>query len=97
MAALTPAQGAILEIGSFKGKSTVMLATIAAHYDLDSVVAIDPHKGMGYVGTHVPDQDPTFNDFLASLKSAGVEQNVEAHRAFSRDVAAEWTLPIRLF
>jgi len=52
---------------------------------------------MGYVGTHVPDQDPTFNDFLASLKSAGVEQNVEAHRAFSRDVAAEWTLPIRLF
>jgi len=96
LAACTPAQGAIVEIGSFKGKSTVMLASVAARYGLGHVVAIDPHAGLSYLGTHVPDQDPTFAEFLASLKSAGLEQNVEVRRAFSRDVAAQWNRPIRL-
>lgn len=32
LAAATPGKGVILEIGSFKGKSTVMLASVAAHY-----------------------------------------------------------------
>src|SRR2546421_12065082 len=39
-----PAEGAIVEIGSFKGKSTVMLASVAVHYGLGPVVAIDPHN-----------------------------------------------------
>ena len=42
-AAATPASGAILEIGSFKGKSTVGLAAIARRYQLDPVVTVDPH------------------------------------------------------
>jgi predicted O-methyltransferase YrrM len=97
LAACTPAQGAIVEIGSFKGKSTVMLASVAARYGLGQVVAIDPHAGLSYLGPVPPGyEDPTFNEFLASLKSGGVEQNVEVRRAFSRDVAAEWNRPIRL-
>ena len=44
LAACAPAEGAIVEIGSFKGKSTVMLASVAAHYGLGPVVAIDPHN-----------------------------------------------------
>ena len=77
LAACTPAQGAIVEIGNFKGKSTVMLSAINAKYGQGRVVAIDPHAGLGYLGPHAPQQDPTFEEFLASLKSAGVEQNVE--------------------
>jgi hypothetical protein len=96
LAACTPAQGAIVEIGSFKGKSTVMLASVAGRYGRGPVVAIDPHAGLSYLGTHVPDQDPTFNEFLASIKSAGVEENVEVRRAFSRDAASGWNRPIRL-
>src|SRR5207247_307404 len=42
-AACVPAQGVILEIGSFKGKSTVGLASVAARYRLGKVVAVDPH------------------------------------------------------
>jgi len=46
LAACVPAEGAIVEIGSYKGKSTVMLASVAAHYGRGPVVAIDPHTGL---------------------------------------------------
>ena len=50
LAACTPASGAIVEIGSFKGKSTVVLGTMAGKYGLGPVVAIDPHQGLSYSG-----------------------------------------------
>ncbi len=96
LAACTPASGAIVEIGSFKGKSTVMLATMARKYGLDPVVAIDPHQGLSYLGPDVPHQSPTFDEFLSSVKSAGLESHVEVQRAYSRDVAKNWARPIRL-
>jgi hypothetical protein len=46
LAACAPAEGAIVEIGSFKGKSTVMLASVAAHYGLGPVVARPPQRTM---------------------------------------------------
>lgn len=74
-----------------------MLASVAARYGLGRVVAVDPHAGLSYLGPVPPGyEDPTFNEFLASLKCGGVEQNVEVRRAFSRDVAAGWIRPIRL-
>ena len=94
LAACTPASGAIVEIGSFKGKSTVALATIAEKYALGQVVAIDPH--VGDLGVHAHKHDDTFEEFRASLKNAGVENQVEVHREFSRDAARGWNRPIRL-
>jgi MMP 1-O-methyltransferase len=96
LAACTPATGVIVEIGSFKGKSTVMLATIAAKYGLGPVVAIDPHQGLSYLGPDAPQQSPTFDEFSDAVKSAGLENHVETRRAYSRDVAKDWTRPIRL-
>src|SRR5271168_2479347 len=43
LAAGAAGHGLIVEIGSFKGKSTIGLATVAAHYGLGPVVSIDPH------------------------------------------------------
>jgi hypothetical protein len=97
LAACTPAQGLIVEIGSFKGKSTVMLATVASHYQQGPVVAIDPHGGLSYLGPDARDHlDPTFTEFLSVIKSAGVEQHVEVRRNVSREVAKDWNRPIRL-
>ena len=96
LAGCTPARGVIVEIGSFKGKSTVMLATVAAHYGLGPVVAIDPHEGFAYLGPNVPQEPPTFDTFLGSIKSAGIEHNVEVQRAYSRDAARNWNRPIRV-
>ena len=96
LAACTPANGAIVEIGSFKGKSTVVLATMAAKYGNSPVVAIDPHQGLSYLGPDAPQQSATFDEFLSSVKTAGLEAHVEVRRAYSRDIAKDWNRPIRL-
>jgi len=96
LAACTPAKGVMVEIGSFKGKSTVMLATMAKKYGLGPVVAIDPHEGFSYLGPGAPQQSPTFDEFLSSIQSAGIESQVEVRRAHSREVAQNWDRPIRL-
>lgn len=96
MAACTPGDGAIVEIGSFKGKSTVALATVAAHYGLEPVVSIDPHTSPSETCPDLEGQATSFDEFLQSLKKAGVEQQVEVHKAYSQEVAKSWTRPIRL-
>jgi hypothetical protein len=67
--------GAVVEIGSFRGRSTVVLAREAGH-----VVAIDPHAG-GDRGPQeiAPDAargDADFAAFTANLAAAGVVERV---------------------
>jgi len=96
LAACAPAQGSIVEIGSFKGKSTVMLASMAQHYGLGQVVAIDPHRNTARTDPVLENGESTFEVFLTSLRSAEVESSVEVRRARSREVAEGWNRPIRL-
>ncbi len=96
-AACTPAEGAIVEIGSFKGKSTVVLATVAQHYGFGPVAAIDPHTfdNPELAAHRAMPGASSFEAFLRNLDSAGVARVVESHRARSIDVAPVWTRPIR--
>jgi predicted O-methyltransferase YrrM len=101
LAACTPAKGRIVEIGSFKGRSTVMLAKVAAHYGLGQVVAIDPHNFNLSVKTEEAPETlarraSTKDDFLNSLRTAGVTEHVEFHHALSKNVSSSWDEPIRL-
>ena len=95
-AACAPGRGTILEIGSFKGKSTVGLASIAARYGLGKVVTVDPHTAPSVTDPDLQGQTSSWNDFRATLRAAGVEGAVEVHRAFSRDLARGWDRPIRV-
>jgi len=96
LAACVPARGAILEIGSFKGRSTVMLAKAASHYGLGPIVAIDPHNSPVLLDHQVNAEASSYRDFLDSLHAAGVSNHVEPHRARSTDVSSSWNRPIRL-
>jgi len=95
-AVLAPGQGAIVEIGSFKGRSTVGLAYVAQHYRLGDVVAIDPHTCPSPTDPRLVDQSTTYDEFVANLARAGVSAVVEVRRAYSGDVGREWHAPIRL-
>jgi len=101
LAACIPAKGRIVEIGSFKGRSTVMLAKVAAHYGLGQVVAIDPHNFNLSEKTEVASEAlarpaSTKVDFLNSLRVAGVMEQVGFHHALSKEVSSSWNEPIRL-
>jgi predicted O-methyltransferase YrrM len=80
-----PPTGTIVEIGSFRGRSTIVLASAAAP-DV-SVVAIDPHAGNdrgpqeidGYAEAAADDHAA----FLANLDAAGVADRVRHVRMFS--------------
>lgn len=95
--AMAPVGGTIVEIGSFKGKSTVMLGTVAKRYSVGPVVAIDPHNfDNPELAEHRAVEGATsFHEFTANVERAGVSDIVEAHRAFSTDVAMNWSRPIR--
>ncbi len=87
-AARVPTGGRIVEIGSFRGRSTIVLASMSA--EGVEVVAIDPHAGNdrgpqeieGYVAEAADDHQV----FLANLRAAGVAHRVRHVRKFS-DVA----------
>ena len=96
LALCAPQEGVIVEIGSFKGKSTVALASVAKHYGLGSVVSIDPHTSPSETDPDLAGQPSSFDDFLANIRAAGVEQQVEIHREFSQRVANGWQRPIRM-
>src|SRR5258707_1365369 len=70
VAACAPAQGVILEIGSFKGKSTVGLASVAMRYGLGPVITVDPHSGPSVTDPDVGPRGSSWDDFRASLRAA---------------------------
>lgn len=85
-----PGGGRIVEIGSFRGRSTIVLAS-AAETGVE-VVAIDPHAGTdrgpqeieGYAHEAATDHEV----FNANLERAGVRDRVRHVRAFSHDALA---------
>jgi len=94
--AAAPKTGVTVEIGSFKGKSTVGLATLSSHYGLGPIVSIDPHNAPSATDPILGEQGSSFDDFQSALRAAEVEQQVEIHRSRSEDAAAGWNRPIRL-
>ena len=84
--------GVIVEIGSWKGKSTIALARGAAGTHHEKIYAIDPHAIQpeeGYL------QD-TREEFLANIKQAGVDSGVVPMIMTSEKAADGWNKPIRL-
>ncbi len=84
-AATCPAGGTIVEIGSFQGRSTIVLASGAAGGV--EVVAIDPHagtdRGPGEIRGHEREASTDRARFESNLAAAGVAGRVRHVAAFS--------------
>jgi predicted O-methyltransferase YrrM len=89
------ADGAVVEIGSFRGRSTIVLASAAP-----AVVAIDPHAGSDRGPQEIaPDASRGAEDheaFRANLARAGVEARVRHVRRPSADAHADVDEPVAL-
>ncbi len=79
--------GVIVEIGSFKGKSTIWLAKGSLAGVGTSVVAVDPHTG-SEEHQHGSASLWTYDEFLANLHRAGVADVVKPVVATSAEAAA---------
>jgi predicted O-methyltransferase YrrM len=91
-----PPTGTIVEIGSFQGRSTIVLASVAAPQV--EVIAIDPHAGndrgpqeIDGFAEEAEDDNATFRD---NLERAGVAGRVRHLRMFSDAALGEVSGPI---
>ncbi len=100
LAALTVrAQGTIVEIGSYKGRSTVLLAHAARRAGRAGVVAIDPLTSETVAATAAltaTQPEHVRAAFERNLDAAGVSADVELIPRTSLEVATSWSRPIRL-
>src|SRR5947209_3332316 len=88
-------QGVIVEIGSWKGRSTILLGHGSKAGAQVKIHAVDPHTGspqhreaMGEVWT--------FDEFTRNIKEAGMDSLVVPHVDFSEAAARSFTQPIEL-
>lgn len=98
-----PGAGAVVEIGSYLGRSTCFLALGAKRGARPPVVAVDHFLGSP---EHQPDaknpspvlkaEGTTYNAFVRNLERAGLSDHVRAIRMGSVEAARDWREPIRL-
>lgn len=87
-----PRNGAIVEIGSWKGKSTIWLASGSKAAGRENVYAIDPHTGSSEHGEGIA----TFPEFTRNVEAAGLADYIVPIVMRSEEAAAGWSQPIRL-
>ncbi|MCI0685797.1 MAG: class I SAM-dependent methyltransferase, partial [Sporichthyaceae bacterium] len=89
-------EGHVVEVGSYRGRSTVLLASaMRALRPTGRVAAIDPHEGVISLAGR-PDRhgSPTYEAFQANVAAAGLTDFVEVIRTPSTHVV--WDRPIGL-
>lgn len=96
LAALPTAPGEVLEIGSFKGKSTVVLARGVELAGEERMTAVDPLTAPASSDPDLGPASSSRRDFLENLRRAAVEDRVEFHQTTSARLARRWDRPLRL-
>jgi predicted O-methyltransferase YrrM len=89
-AAATTGRGAIVEIGSWKGRSTVWLAA-GARAAGRRIYAVDPHRG-----SHEDPAANTFAEFIENIRRAGVADAIEPLVMTSAEAASRVREPVEL-
>ena len=86
--------GVIVEIGSWKGKSTICLAKGSEVGSKLKIYAIDPH--IGSEEHHATGKIWTFDEFQANIRKAGVQDSIVPLVKMSTEAAKGFDQPISL-
>ncbi len=90
------AEGEVLEIGSYKGKSTIVLAKGVEFAGGGRMVAVDPLLSPSETDPEPARGENCTTVFEGNLVRAGVREKVEFHRMLSSELARNWDRSIRL-
>ena len=92
----SPNARAVVEVGSFRGKATTVLASVVRSVRPEARVwAIDPHDGVvGDLDRGTSQEGPTLDLFRHNIARAGLDAFVETVQARTPEVA--WSEPICL-
>ncbi len=91
-----PGEGVIVEIGSWKGKSTIWLAKGTQHANREQVYAIDHHQGSIEHREYFHEgYDSTESEFTHNIQLAGVEKWVVPLVMRSEKALEGWDIPVR--
>ena len=85
LAACPTTTGAVLEIGSYRGRSTTLLARANQLVSSNAIVAVDHLLQAG-----------AYEAFQETMRTADVEHLVEFYRMMSWELASDWDRPLRL-
>lgn len=96
LGAMPTCLGEVLEIGSYKGRSTVILAKSAAFAGQTRVCAVDPLDLPSITDPGETERAAVASAFRANLRAHGVESLVEFHEMTSQALGPSWRRPIRL-
>jgi len=89
-----PEQHTIVEVGSYEGKSTVLLGSVVKEFFPGvKIVSIDPHDGLlGARDQGLISVAPSLKRFTTNLQTAGLSEVVEVVQGRACDVA--WSEPV---
>ncbi len=96
LGACPSAEGSILEIGSFKGRSSIILSKSAAMAGDPSVSAIDPLTSPAETDPDLMGKKSVWDDFQENLKQADVFEHIDFHQTTSEEAAKIWDRKLRL-
>jgi len=96
LAAAGPGKGEIVEIGSWKGKSTVILAQGSKRGNREKVHAIDPHQGGSDQEAYGYKNVNSEMEFWSNLEREQVTDYVIPLVMKSEEAVTGWSKPIRL-
>jgi hypothetical protein len=90
------ADGEVLEIGSFKGKSTIILARSALLAGDQFINAVDPMTAPSETDPDLGSQTSSLVDFERNIAKHEVADRIRLYQSFSHELAKTWDRPLRL-
>ncbi len=89
--------GRVVEIGTFKGKSAVLLAKAVSAIGEGAIVAVDPHEAASVeVDLSHYGKESVHAECMANFSQSGVENMVEFHQLRSTCFAKSWPVSQRI-
>lgn len=95
LAAYPTAPGCILEIGAFKGASTIVLSKAARAAGDECIWTVDPFTSPSETDPDLSG-DSCYPEFMDNLGKTGEARFVRVFRGVSQDLAQQWRQPLRV-